>query len=75
MVAAQILDDYLTDEQLAQQFQKSPRTIKRWRREGKVPRSILFGNRRLTHVGDAKAYVEDLRENGPASNGLKRHRR
>ena len=71
-MATQILDNYLTDEQLAVEYDKSPRTIKRWRREGKAPPSIPFGNKRITHVDDAEAYLEDLREEARSGDGAKR---
>ena len=75
MVTTQILADYMTDAQLAEAYDKSPRTIKRWRREGKAPPSIPFGNRRLTHVEDAKAKLEDLRKEARAANGAKKRAR
>ena len=62
MVATPILDNYLTDEQLAPKFLKSVRTLKRWRREGKMPASIKHGNVELTHVDDAAAYIEAKRQ-------------
>ena len=75
MVHAKLLDDYLTDDQLAATYEKSPRTIKRWRREGTAPPSIAWGNRRLTHVDDAAAKLEALREEARAGNGAKRRAR
>ena len=75
MVATQILDNYLTDAQLAEAYDKSPRTIKRWRREGRAPPSIPWGNKRLTHVDDAAAKLEALREEARAANGAKRRAR
>ena len=72
MATTQILDKYLTDEQLAPLYRKSVRTIKRWRREGKAPPSIPHGNGRLTHVDDAAAFLEDKREEARAANGAKR---
>ena len=72
MVATPILDNYLTDEQLAKSYKKSVRTIKRWRREGKAPPSFRHGNEELTHVEDAAAYLEAKREEARAANGAKR---
>ena len=72
MVTTQILDGYLTDEQLAEQYRKSPRTIKRWRREGLAPPSIPWGNKRLTHVDDAAAKLEALRQDAGGGSGVKR---
>ncbi len=62
VTTTQILDKYLSDEQLAPKYKVSPRTIKRWRREGKAPPSILIGNKRHTHVDDANAQIEALRQ-------------
>ena len=70
-----LLDDYLTDDQLGDTYEKSPRTIKRWRREGKAPPSIPWGNKRLTHVDDAAAYLEAQRQDARAGNGAKKRAR
>ncbi len=75
MVATQILDNYLTDAQLAPLYRKSVRTLKRWRREGNMPPSIPHGNGRLTHVEDAAAFLEDKREEARAADGAKRRAR
>ena len=72
MVTTQILDNYLTDEQLAKAYKKSVRTIKRWRREGRCPPSFRHGNQEITHVDDAAAYLEAKREEARAANGAKR---
>ncbi len=72
MDTAEILDKYLSDVQLAQQFHVSMRTLKRWRREGKAPPSILVGNKRHTHEDDAAADIEDKRQGACAANGAKR---
>ena len=70
-----LLDDYLTDEQLGDTYDKSPRTIKRWRREGKAPPSIPWGNKRITHVDDAAAKLEALRQEAIAADSSKRRAR
>lgn len=75
MATDEFLKDYLADEQLAKAYKKSVRTIKRWRREGKAPASIPWGNKRLTHVDDANAHLEALREEARAANGAKRRAR
>lgn len=72
MATTELLRDYLTDEQLAKQFDKSVRTIKRWRREGKAPPSFRHGNQEITHVDDAAAYLEVQRQEARAANGAKR---
>ncbi len=66
MAADELLKDYLTDEQLAKQFNKSVRTLKRWRREGKAPPAFKHGNRLITHVEDAAAHLEAQREEARA---------
>ncbi len=75
MATTQILDKYLTDDQLAAQYGVSPRTLKRWRREGKAPPSILIGNKRHTHVDDAVGQLEEKRQEARAVNGAKRRAR
>ena len=75
MATSQILDKYLSDDQLAHEMLVSTRTIKRWRREGKAPPSILVGNKRLTHVDDIAAQLEEQRKEARAANGAKRRAR
>ena len=75
MATDELLTNYLPDEQLAKAYKKSVRTIKRWRREGKAPPSIPWGNKRLTHVDDANAHLEALRQEARAANGAKRRAR
>ena len=75
MATDELLKNYLPDEQLAPLYLKSLRTIKRWRRAGKMPPSIPWGNKRLTHIDDAAAYLEAQREEARAANGAKRRAR
>ncbi len=75
MATTQILDKYLSDDQLAPLYRKSVRTLKRWRREGKMPPSIPHGNGRLTHIDDAAAFLEDKREEARAGDVAKRRAR
>ncbi len=75
MATNELLKNYLTDEQLAKQFNKSVRTLKRWRREGRAPPSFKHGNQEITHVDDAAAFLEDKREEARAANGAKRRAR
>ncbi len=75
MDSPQILEKYLSDAQLAQQFHVSTRTLKRWRREGKAPPSILIGNKRRTHVDDVAGQLEAQREEARVANGAKRRAR
>ncbi len=75
MATDELLKNYLTDAQLAKQFNKSVRTVKRWRREGRCPPSFRHGNEELTHVEDAAAHLEAKREEARAANGAKRRAR
>ncbi len=75
MATDELLKNYLTDEQLAKQLNKSPRTLKRWRREGRAPPSFRHGNEELTHVEDAAAFLEAKRKEARAANGAKRRAR
>ncbi len=72
MDAPQLLEKYRTDKQQAARYHVSPRTYKRWRREGRAPPSILIGNKRYTHEDDDDAHLEALREEARAANGAKR---
>ena len=59
---SEILKDYLPDEGLAAGFDKSVRTIKRWRALGIGPPSIRIGKTQMTHVDDARGWIEDKRK-------------
>ena len=75
MATSQILDKYLTDEQLAAMYGVSPRTLKRWRREGRAPPSILIGNKRKTHEEDAADKIEEQRQAVLTADSAKRRAR
>lgn len=60
--AAGLLDDYLTREQLAEEIDKSVRTIDRWYLERTGPAVTIIGNRRLYHIDDVKAWIRSLRQ-------------
>ena len=64
MAHTEILEKYLPDVDLAHQFDKSVRTIKRWRTQGIGPPSIMIGNKRFTHVDDARDWLDALRRDG-----------
>jgi excisionase family DNA binding protein len=46
--AGGILDEYLTDEELAAALRVTKRTLERWRRMREAPPSVKMGSRRLT---------------------------
>ena len=75
MATDELLKNYLTDKQLAKQFNKSVRTMKRWRREGRAPPSQRHGNEELTHADDAAAFLEAKRQEACEANAAKRRAR
>ena len=46
---AGLLDDWLTDAELARELHRDKRTIHRWRRLGALPPSIILGREHRTH--------------------------
>ena len=49
-MATQLLtEDYLTDPQIAEQLNRSLRTVQRLRRQGVLPPAIVVGSQRFTH--------------------------
>ena len=44
-----LLDNYLTDPELADELGIDKRTLQRWRRLSKAPAHIQMGNRNFTH--------------------------
>ena len=53
----QLLDDYLTDTELAFEIKVSPRTIQRWRRLGEAPPRTKVGKKNLTRRGGAREWL------------------
>ena len=49
-----ILSDYLSKEELAEQFGKSPRTIERWVRLRLIPAPVRMGKSTFFHVPSVK---------------------
>ena len=52
-----LLDEYLTDEQLAAELGNSPRTIARWRRMGTGPATTWIGRRPYTKRSTARQWL------------------
>ncbi|AWZ01277.1 helix-turn-helix domain protein [Rhodobiaceae bacterium] len=51
-------DIYLTTAQLAKFVHTSPRTLERWRTEGRGPRFCKCGHKVLYHIDDVTAHLE-----------------
>ena len=75
MMSVQLLEKYLNDDEAAAEYDVSPRTYKRWRREGKAPPSIMVGGKRKTHVDDIAARLEEQRQAARAADNAKRRAR
>ena len=52
-----LLGEYLTDEQLAAELDKSPRTIARWRRMGTGPPTTWIGRKPYTKRTTARQWL------------------
>ncbi len=57
-----LLDDFLTDEQLAAELGISPRTLARWRRLRKAPPSVMIARRRQTRRRVAADWIKALED-------------
>ena len=59
---------HLTQDQLADRWQMSPRTLERWRWLGEGPRFLKLGGRVIYRLEDVKAYeAKQLRDSTAAS--------
>ncbi len=58
----QLLDDYLSDPELADELEVSPRTIQRWRRLGKAPPRTKVGKKNKTRRGTARKWLLEREE-------------
>jgi predicted site-specific integrase-resolvase len=54
----------LTEAELADELKVSPRTLQRWRLEGRGPRWIRVGKAPRYKWGDVQAWLEERREGG-----------
>ncbi len=61
MANTEILDDYLTEPDLAAQLFKSERTLQRWRRLRIGPPPTIVGNKILYEIDDVKAWLREQR--------------
>ena len=55
-----LLDDWLTDKELAHELHRNERTLQRWRRLGEAPPSIMMGGERRTHREAAAKWLRSL---------------
>ncbi len=60
-----LLAEYSTDAELAREFNKSLRTIQRWKRVQYGPRRTILGRTTLYHRRDVKEWLEAQREDRP----------
>ena len=58
--ASGVLDEHLTERQLAAEFKKSPRTLQRWRRLGEGPAYIQLGRRVLYRRAAVIKWLEEI---------------
>ena len=54
-----LLDDWLTDAELARELNRDKRTIQRWRRLGEAPPSMILGRERRTRREAAAAWLRE----------------
>ena len=62
MTNTAILDDYVTEHALAVQFDKSERTLQRWRRLRIGPTPTIVGNKILYAVDDVRTWLREQRQ-------------
>ena len=62
MTNTEVLDDYLTERDLARQLDKSERTLQRWRRLRIGPTPTIVGNKILYAVDDVRAWLRAQRQ-------------
>ncbi len=69
----QLLDDYLTRDELAAQLGKSPRTIQRWDRLRIGPVPTVIGNSKVFRRADVQKWLDaQRREPTPERQGAKK---
>lgn len=57
------MDDYMTTQEVAELFRRSPESVRYWRHVGKGPRSFKIGRRVLYARSDVEAYIERAKGN------------
>jgi predicted DNA-binding transcriptional regulator AlpA len=60
------MDDHLDENRLAQRWSMSPRTLQRWRQDGRGPLFLKLGGRVVYRVSDIEAW-ESSRVHGVPS--------
>ena len=60
-----VLDDYLTEADLARELDKSKRTLERWRRLRIGPTPTIVGNRILYAITDVQIWLRAQRQEAP----------
>ena len=60
-----LLDEYVTEAELAGELDKSLRTIQRWKRVQHGPRRTILGRTTIYHRRDVKEWLEAQREDRP----------
>ena len=63
-----ILDEFLTTEELADEFDKTPRTIQRWRKLRIGPPATLVGSQPLYFIPDIRAWLASKKQSRTARN-------
>jgi len=58
------MDEHLNEEKLAQRWAISPRTLQRWRQEGKGPAYLKLGGRVVYRIFDVEAWEDESRRAG-----------
>ena len=56
----ELLSDYLTKTQLAEELHRHPRTLDRWARLRAMPPETVIGRQRLYRRSSVVAWLEDL---------------
>jgi hypothetical protein len=54
---SEILKDYVTESELAEQLKMTPRTLQRWRRARKGPPATKAGRRPLHSIESVRAWL------------------
>jgi hypothetical protein len=57
-VRQSLLEDYLTEPELAKELKKSERTVQRWRKKRVGPPYTLNGETVLYHIESAKTWLK-----------------
>lgn len=61
------MDGFVTEDQLAQRWHMSPRTLQRWRQEGKGPPYLKLGGRVVYPLAEVEVWEQKQRRVGTKS--------